>query len=104
MPVTEDVSGLHLQYGADASTEVVVSWHTRSGVRNPRVMFGTPDDGLGQTAHGFVAFDVDPGQPGGTTSIAATYYAVNGPFGKATPVDRFTLTRPRRDGLALTVT
>jgi hypothetical protein len=52
--------------------------------------------------HGFVAFDVDPGQPGGTTSIAATYYAVNGPFGNATPVDRFTLTRPRRDGLTLT--
>ena len=31
---------------------------------------------------GFVAFDVDPGQPGGNTSMAATYYAVNGPFGE----------------------
>lgn len=31
--------------------------------------------------YGFVAFDVDPGQPGGTTSIKATYYAVTGPFG-----------------------
>ncbi len=30
---------------------------------------------------GFVAFDVDPGQPSGNTSMAATYYAVNGPFG-----------------------
>ncbi len=48
--------------------------------------------------HGFVAFDVDPGQPGGTTSMAATYYAVRGPFGDATAVDQFTLTRPRRDG------
>jgi hypothetical protein len=41
-------------------------------------------------------FDVDPGQPGGITSMAATYYAVRGPFGETTPVDRFTLTRPRR--------
>lgn len=46
---------------------------------------------------GFVAFDVDPGVPGGTTSIAATYYAVTGPFGKVTPVDQFTLIRSRRD-------
>jgi hypothetical protein len=51
---------------------------------------------------GFVAFDLDPGQPGGATSIAATYYAVNGPFGDTIPVDKFTLTRPRGDGLALT--
>jgi hypothetical protein len=46
---------------------------------------------------GFVVFDVDPGQPGGITSMAATYYAVNGPFGAMTPIDKFTLTRPRRD-------
>jgi hypothetical protein len=46
---------------------------------------------------GFVAFDVDPGGPGGMTSITATYYAVNGVFGAAVPVDKFTLTRPRRD-------
>jgi len=48
--------------------------------------------------YGFVSFDLDPGQPGGTTSIAATYYAVTGPFGDLVPVDRFTLTRPRNDG------
>jgi phosphodiesterase/alkaline phosphatase D-like protein len=42
------VGGLHLQYGADASTEVVVSWHTAAAVGNPRIMFGTPDDGLGR--------------------------------------------------------
>jgi 3',5'-cyclic AMP phosphodiesterase CpdA len=46
-------------------------------------------------AYGFVSFTVDPGQPGGTTSIAVTYYAVSGPFGDLTPVDQFTLTRPR---------
>ena len=46
--------------------------------------------------YGFVAFDVDPGQAG-KTSIHATYYAVTGPFGEMTAVDRFTLTRPRTD-------
>jgi hypothetical protein len=47
---------------------------------------------------GFVAFDVDPGQSGGNTTMAATYYAVHGPFGEVMPVDKFTMTRPRRDG------
>jgi len=49
---------------------------------------------------GFVSFDVDPGVPGGHTTIAATYYAVNGLFGATVPVDKFTLTRPRRDSPA----
>ncbi len=48
-------------------------------------------------AYGFVAFDVDPGRAGATTSITATHYAVDGPFGALTPVDGFTLTRPRAD-------
>src|SRR5258705_10973035 len=43
------IGGLHLQYGADASSEVVVSWHTEAAVNNPRVMVGTPDDGVGRT-------------------------------------------------------
>jgi 3',5'-cyclic AMP phosphodiesterase CpdA len=47
--------------------------------------------------YGFVAFDVDPGRAGGTTSITATHYAVNGPFGDLIPVDHFTLSRPRAD-------
>jgi 3',5'-cyclic AMP phosphodiesterase CpdA len=50
-----------------------------------------------QNPCGFVAFDVDPGVPGGLTSMAATYYAVGGLLGAAVPVDKFTLTRPRRD-------
>jgi 3',5'-cyclic AMP phosphodiesterase CpdA len=41
------VAGLHLQFGADAATEVVVSWHTTDAVTNPRVMVGTPTAGLG---------------------------------------------------------
>ncbi|QUR67190.1 purple acid phosphatase family protein [Mycobacterium spongiae] len=47
--------------------------------------------------YGFVAFDVDPGQPGGSTSIEATHYAVTGPFGTVTAIDQFTLTKPRGD-------
>ena len=43
------VGGLHLQFGRDASTEVVVSWHTTTAVRNPRVMLGTPTGGFGRT-------------------------------------------------------
>ena len=46
-------------------------------------------------AYGFAAFDVDPGKPGGNTTITVTYYAVTGPYGSVTPVDHFTLTRPR---------
>lgn len=45
--------------------------------------------------YGFVAFDVDPGSPGGNTTIKATYYAVNGPYGAVTAVDEFTLAKPR---------
>jgi len=52
--------------------------------------------------YGFVAFDVDPGRPGGTTSITATYYAITGPFGALTPVDQFTLIRDRKDAVART--
>ncbi|MDR7292684.1 hypothetical protein J2S38_005747 [Mycolicibacterium senegalense] len=47
-------------------------------------------------AYGFVMFDVDPGSPGGQTSIEATYFAVDGPFGQTTPADHFTLRKPRR--------
>ncbi|MBO0874573.1 MAG: fibronectin type III domain-containing protein [Pseudonocardia sp.] len=44
------VAGLHLQFGADASTEAVVSWHTTTSVRSPRIMLGTPNGGFGRTA------------------------------------------------------
>ena len=37
---TPPVAGLHLQFGADASSEMVVSWHTLQSVRNPRVVLG----------------------------------------------------------------
>ena len=47
---TPAVAGLHLQFGADASAEVTVSWHTLKPVRNPRVVLGGLDGKLEQTA------------------------------------------------------
>lgn len=48
-PVTAPpVAGLHLQFGADASSEMVVSWHTLQPVRNPRVVLGHLDGRLEQ--------------------------------------------------------
>ncbi|WP_030243750.1 purple acid phosphatase family protein [Streptomyces sp. NRRL S-350] len=44
------VAGLHLQFGSDASREVVVSWHTTRSVANPRVVYGTSNGGFGRSA------------------------------------------------------
>ena len=46
---TPPVAGLHLQFGADASSEMVASWHTLQPVRNPRVVLGRLDGRLEQT-------------------------------------------------------
>jgi len=46
---TPPVAGLHLQFGADASSEMVVSWHTLQPVKNPRVVLGHLDGKLEQT-------------------------------------------------------
>ena len=40
---TPPVEGLHLQFGADAASEVVVSWHALQPTHNPRVLLGRPD-------------------------------------------------------------
>jgi Purple acid Phosphatase, N-terminal domain/Calcineurin-like phosphoesterase len=37
---------LHLQFGADASSEVVVSWHTLQSIGRPRVLLGQLDGRL----------------------------------------------------------
>lgn len=47
--------------------------------------------------YGFAAFEVDPGRPGGATTITATHYAVSGPLGALSVVDTFTLAKPRGD-------
>jgi hypothetical protein len=46
---TPPVAGLHLQFGADASSEMVVSWHTLEPVRRPRVLLGRLDGKIEQT-------------------------------------------------------
>ena len=46
---TPAVAGLHLQFGADAASEVTVSWHTLQPVNNPRVVLGRPDGTFEQT-------------------------------------------------------
>jgi hypothetical protein len=47
---TPPVAGLHLQFGANASTEMVVSWHTLQPVRHARVLLGRLDGKIEQTA------------------------------------------------------
>ena len=47
---TPAVAGLHLQFGADASSEVTISWHTLKPVQNPRIILGRTDGRLEQTA------------------------------------------------------
>ncbi|ARN83350.1 hypothetical protein B1812_03855 [Methylocystis bryophila] len=49
-PALEAVCGLHLQFGADASTEMVLSWHSLAPVRNARVLLGAADGKLQQVA------------------------------------------------------
>ncbi len=43
---TPPVAGLHLQFGADASSEMTVSWHTLQPVHGPRVLVGLLDGKL----------------------------------------------------------
>jgi Calcineurin-like phosphoesterase/Purple acid Phosphatase, N-terminal domain len=56
---TPAVAGLHLQFGADASSEVTVSWHTLQPVDNPRVILGRPDGKLEQTVNAAVTSYTD---------------------------------------------
>jgi len=49
-PATPPVAGLHLQFGADASSRMTVSWHTLSPVARPRVVIGRLDGRFEQTA------------------------------------------------------
>lgn len=62
---------LHLQFGHDASREVVVSWATAGPVRRPLVRLGTPDAGFGRTVPAETRTYVD-----GTSGVAVyTHHA-----------------------------
>jgi calcineurin-like phosphoesterase family protein/purple acid phosphatase-like protein len=45
---TPGPSQVHLQYGADASRQMSVSWATDTTVRHPRLQLGTPHGGFGR--------------------------------------------------------
>ncbi|MFI2297779.1 purple acid phosphatase family protein [Actinacidiphila glaucinigra] len=56
---TTPVQGLHLTFGADPRSQMVVSWVTDAAVRNPRVVYGTLSGGFGSTAHATTKTYVD---------------------------------------------
>jgi hypothetical protein len=56
---TPPVAGLHLQFGGDASAEMVVSWHTLQPVKQPRVLLGRLDGKLEKTVAASEASYVD---------------------------------------------
>jgi hypothetical protein len=53
------VAGLHLQFGADASSQIVVSWHTLRPVQRPRVLLGRMDGRLERQAEARTVSYVD---------------------------------------------
>jgi 3',5'-cyclic AMP phosphodiesterase CpdA len=58
-PPAPPVSGLHLQFGADASGQMVVSWHSLEPVMRPRVLLGRMDGRLEQTVDAVTVSYVD---------------------------------------------
>jgi Purple acid Phosphatase, N-terminal domain/Calcineurin-like phosphoesterase len=59
------VEGLHLTFGADPATEMVVSWTSHGPVGNPRASYGTLEGGFGRTVAAQTRTYVD-GQSGQT--------------------------------------
>ena len=58
-PTVPAVAGLHLQFGSDASSRMVVSWHSLSPVKHPRVLLGRLDGHLEQTVAAVTTSYVD---------------------------------------------
>jgi 3',5'-cyclic AMP phosphodiesterase CpdA len=56
---TPPVAGLHLQFGGDASSEMVVSWHTLEPVRHPRIVLGRPNGRFERTVEAEAASYTD---------------------------------------------
>jgi 3',5'-cyclic AMP phosphodiesterase CpdA len=75
---TPPVAGLHLQFGADAASQMVVSWHTLQPVAHPRVLLGRRDGRLDQVAAAATTSYVD-GKSG------QTVYAHHAPLGGLRP-------------------
>jgi hypothetical protein len=93
-PIPTSTAGVYTRAGADALEDA-----TWSAKRDPA------------TGYGIAVFDVDPGHPGGHTTITVTYYhalgadptnpntgAKGAPDPNYTEFETFTLTRARSDG------
>ncbi len=70
---TPPVAGLHLTFGADASSEITISWHTLAQVTHPKAFFGRPD---GTFAHSAAAREVSYVD----AKSGKTVYAYHAPF------------------------
>jgi 3',5'-cyclic AMP phosphodiesterase CpdA len=75
---TPGVAGLHLQFGADASSEIVVSWHTLQPVQNPRVLLGALNGRLAHVAEAEQASYTD-------AKSSQTVYAYHAKLGALRP-------------------
>ncbi|MCU1380819.1 MAG: uncharacterized protein JWN29_3802 [Acidimicrobiales bacterium] len=86
----------------DDDTHGVVIYDVGAPVNGNRASLKVTDEPSHWSAHrdlvneyGFGVFDVDPGRPGGTTSITFTYYGTTAGSATYRPLDTVTLTRPR---------
>jgi hypothetical protein len=66
---TPRVGGLHLQFGVDASSEVVVSWHTRQPVNRPRILLGGTDGQFERTVTATTTSYTDGGTSVGSNGV-----------------------------------
>ncbi|MDP8996559.1 MAG: fibronectin type III domain-containing protein, partial [Pseudomonadota bacterium] len=53
------IANLHLQFGSDATSEMIVSWHSLAPVQNPRVLLGSMSGKLEKTVAATVVSYVD---------------------------------------------
>jgi hypothetical protein len=75
---TPPVAGLHLQFGSDASSEIVVSWHTLQAVTKPKVIIGRLDGDLERIVDADPAHYVD-------AKSGQTVYAYHAAIGRLRP-------------------
>jgi len=92
---------VHVQFGADAASQVAVSWATE-----PAPWSAYRDL---QTPYGFASFDFVPHEPGGTTSITVTHCGADAGSSVYSQRDQFVMRKPlgrgrRHDQLAGTAT
>jgi hypothetical protein len=102
---------VHLTWGNDPATSVVVSWASPGRAVRPRVLLDRGSMRDPATGCGVAVFGLGPGEPGGETSITVIYHHAAGadpanpstgaagtPDPDCTPFETFTLVRPRSDG------